>query len=84
MITYPICNSCGEYITDPRCIVMDADDRMATCFCIRCKKKMIAALAPFSAYAAELWRDELEEHERTTPTRMIYDIGEETTWRYQS
>ena len=84
MIEYPICNACGEDITDPRCVVMDADDRMATCFCIRCKKKMIAALVPFSAYAAELWRDELEEHERATPTRMIYDIGERTTWRYQS
>lgn len=84
MIEYPICNACGKDITDPRCIVMDADDRMATCFCIRCKKKMTAALASVSAYAAELWRDELEEHERTTPTRMIYDIGEGTTWRYQS
>ena len=84
MIEHPICNACGEEITDPRCIVMDADDRMATCFCIRCKKKMTAALATYSAYAAELWRDELEEHERATPTRMIYDIGEETTWRYQS
>ena len=84
MIEYPICNACGEDITDPRCVVMDTDDRMATCFCIQCKKKMTAALASFSAYAAELWRDELEEHERATPTRMIYDVGEGTTWHYQS
>lgn len=71
MITYPICNACGEEITDPRCIIMDADDRMATCFCIQCKNKMIKAVSNISKYGAEIFRDYLDENERRTPTKNI-------------
>lgn len=80
----PICNACGNEITDPRCIVMDAEDRFDTCFCLYCKSRMLRVLSPISSYATEIFRDILEEHERKTPTRMIDDIeGEEKAWRYQ-
>ena len=76
MTARPVCNACGNEITDPRCIVMDPEDRLDTCFCMYCKNRMLRALSPISSYAVELFRDMLEEHERATPTSTIYDIDE--------
>lgn len=67
MITYPICNACGEEITDPRCIVMDAEEQFDTCFCFRCKNKMIKAVSNISKYGAEIVRDYFDEFERRAP-----------------
>lgn len=67
MIEYPICNACGEYITDRRCIVMNSEEEFDTCFCFKCKNKMIADVAKTSKYGAEIVRDYFDEFERRTP-----------------
>jgi hypothetical protein len=71
MAEHPICNACEEYITDRRCIVMNAEEQFDTCFCFRCKNKMIKAVSNISKYGAEIFRDYLEENERRTPTKNL-------------
>lgn len=84
MTARPICNACSDEITDDYCVIMSQEDAFDTCFCRNCKNKMIIALSRISPYAAELWRDYLDEHEHRTPERVFYGIEEDSSsWHYQ-
>ena len=66
----PWCIVCDEQISDPRCYVMDPDDKMGSCICHDCMMVQLEKMrkAQINNYLMEVIAEEIEYNcEKTTP-----------------